>query len=674
MLRLPSIAAPAAALVLALVAHRAAAAELPADIGAGTLLFRSEAGFDVSAPLSTDVRIAVTGIVARVTVAQRFRNLGDGWAEAVYAFPLPDGAAVDRLRMRIGDRLIEGEIREKEQAAREYREARDSGRRASLVTQTAPSLFTTQVANIGPGESTDIIIEYLDTARYDGSGFSLRFPMTFTPRYENGGASGAKASNAAAVAAPSDPSIGSSAGPAASAGVAAEAALHVSLTPGLPVAEIESLHHEIRATADGSGYEIETASPTVPMDRDFVIAWRPRASSAPTAAALTETRGDTTYALLMVVPPAETHLYRAQPRELIYVVDTSGSMHGASIQQAKLALGDALGRLTGVDRFNVIQFNSTTSSLYPSPRPVTPETLAQARHYVATLGADGGTEMAPAIHAALAQPAAPGYLRQVVFLTDGAVQNETELFAAIRQRLGDARLFTIGIGAAPNSHFMRKAAQFGRGTYTHIGDAGAVAERMQALFTKLERVALADVLVDWPNAVELYPPRVPDLYAGEPVVVTASFPRGDGPIAIEVFGRLAGSPWSQSVEAKPAPSPGIAALWARRKIEHALDSRVEGVSESVIRSVVVETALEHGLVSPYTSLVAVDRTPARSRAAALERQAVGNMAPAGTSLAYLPATATPAELYRRLGWLAIAAAALLLGTLRRRSRFVGAPR
>jgi Ca-activated chloride channel homolog len=278
--------------------------------------------------------------------------------------------------------------------------------------------------------------------------------------------------------------------------------------------------------------------------------------------------------------------------------------------------------------------------------------------------------MLPAIRAALTQPAAQGYLRQVIFLTDAGVASETELFSAIEQDLGDARLFTIGIGAAPNSYFMRKAAQFGRGTYTHIGDLDTVAVTMHALFAKLDAVALTDVLVDWPAAAELYPPRAPDLYAGEPIVMTASFPApvatdAGGVLTLTAFGTAGGLPWSQVVTARASPVPGIATLWARRKIEHAIDSRVAGVDEALIRTVVIDVALEHGLVSPYTSLVAVDKTPARAAPTALERANVANMAPAGAVWGGFPQTATPAALVQLLGALAlvIAAAAMMVGAV-----------
>jgi Ca-activated chloride channel family protein len=414
----------------------------------------------------------------------------------------------------------------------------------------------------------------------------------------------------------------------------------------------------MRLTRERELYVLDTVAPRVPMDRDLVIAWRPQVGVAPAVAALTETRGDTTYALLMILPPENAHTARSQPREQIYVVDTSGSMGGESIVQAQASLKDALGRLTSADRFNVIQFNSFTTTLFAAPVPFSAQSYAEALRYVDSLTANGGTEIRSAIEAALAQPTTPGYVRQVVFMTDGAVGAETQLFTTIRQRLGAARLFTIGIGAAPNANFMRKAAQFGRGTYTYIGDTGDVAAKMQALFTKLEHVALSDVIVDWPEVSELYPHEVPDVYAGEPLVIVASYPAApDQPLLTTAFGQAAGAPWRQTVAGIPSELPGIATLWARRKIEQLIDSRVAGTDEGLIRRLVVETALEHHLVSPYTSLVAVDQTPVRT-AEALERRNVANAMSAGAQwVTALPRTATPAPLLRVVGTLVLLLAA-----------------
>jgi Ca-activated chloride channel homolog len=677
-----------------LTAQAARAAEFPADVGAPTLLFQDANGsFSTAAPLETDLRLSVAGVVARVRVAQRFRNTGTTYLEAVYVLPLPDDAAVDRLTMKIGERVIEGEIHERQAAERIYSEARAAGQRASLVRQTSANLFTTAVANIGPGEHIDITIEYLQTARYDAGEFSLRVPMTFTPRY---GApdtpEGQSSLTSAILPEPVTQLLEMAAG--ARSTPRNEALVHAVLAPGMPLEWIGSRTHELSsvrqqgpawsaarpamkvangAVANGvfehpppaDLYVLDTVAPRVPMDRDLVISWRPQVGASPAISALTETVGDTTYALLMILPPAAAHLQNAQPREQIFVIDSSGSMAGQSMLQAQAALRDALGRLRGGDLFNIVDFDSTTNTLYPAPRAFTTTTHGQALAFVDGLVADGGTEIGRAIAVALAQPATPGYLRQAIFMTDGAVGAETSVFDEIKRSLRDTRLFTIGIGSAPNSYFMRKAAQFGRGTYTHIGDVGDVNEKMTALFAKLERVALSDVVVDWPEAVELYPSEIPDVYAGEPLVLAASFPATpDKPLIATAFGLAAGLPWKQTVGGSPSELPGISTLWARRKIETLIDSRVAGIDEALIRKLVIETALEYHLVSPYTSLVAVDKTPQLSAAAALERRNIDNSMPAGAQWqAAFPKTATPGPLLRWLGaFFMVAAGSLLVAT------------
>jgi Ca-activated chloride channel homolog len=254
-----------------------------------------------------------------------------------------------------------------------------------------------------------------------------------------------------------------------------------------------------------------------------------------------------------------------------------------------------------------------------------------------------------------------------MFMTDGGVADENRLFGVIKNELRDARLFTVGIGSAPNSYFMRKAAQFGRGTFTFVDSTAGVEDSMRELFDKLEHVALTDVLVDWPAATEVFPPALPDVYAGEPLVVAASFPASRGkPLQLTAYARVSGAPWKQSISVDPVELRGISTLWARRKIEHTLDAKVDGVSADLIHKIVLDVALEHKIVSPYTSFVAVDETPARAESQPLERQNIASMRAAGQTALAVPQTASAAPLYRVLGALLIAAAALLWLALPRR--------
>ncbi|HUO82698.1 MAG TPA: marine proteobacterial sortase target protein [Gammaproteobacteria bacterium] len=608
-----------------------------ARIGAGTLVLRGAVA--VPAPrLSTAVEIAVSGLVARVAVRQSFRNDSSEWVEGVYVFPLPDGAAVDRLRMTIGDRVVEGEIREREAARDSYARARETGRRASLIEQDRPNLFATSFANIAPGETVTVEIGYQESLRYAAGVFVLRFPMTVTPRYEPGG--GTAAAGARTLRAQPVPATESQ-----------RVRLVVDIAAGFTLDGIDSRHHAVRVEDRGDRYHIELDGDTAPADRDFELAWRPVIGSEPGQAVFTETQDGERYALLLLMPPDYAGAGPAQPREMIFVIDTSGSMTGEPLEQAKDSIELALARLAPGDRFNLIQFNSLAESLYLEPRPATAETRAEALRYLRALQADGGTEMLPAVALALGGAAPPSHLSQIVFVTDGSVGNEEQVFALIGERLGEARLFTVGIGAAPNSWFMRKAAEFGRGSFTYVGDRSRVRADMEALFARLENPVLTDLAVDWPGdgPVEAWPARSPDLYAGEPLVLTARLgAMQTGTLALS--GRTLGGDWlRQGKLGTGRESPGIAALWARRKIEALTDERVRGGDAERIRTEIVQTALRHHLVSEHTSLVAVDRTPARPAGFDLAAAVVPNALPHGMVLAGLPQTATTAALNGLVG-------------------------
>jgi Ca-activated chloride channel family protein len=634
-------------------------AQFPEPVAApGLFLSNGPGSFRQATRLSTDVSIDVTGIVAAVSVAQRFRNDSDDWVEGVYVFPLPDDAAVDELTMVIGERRIEGEIQEREQAKRTYERARAAGQQASLVEQERPNLFTTSVANIAPRQETVIEIGYQQSAEYDQGEFSLRFPMTLTPRFVPGaGLQGGVASGLplATTAVPDavriTPPVLDPAGPLDNL-----AAIEVTLDAGAPLASLTSSSHETLTGVSGNRYTLRPVNREVPMDRDFVVNWQFPPSRSPRALSFAESVDAESYVLLMFLPPPTSDLADATPRELIFIIDTSGSMGGTSIQQARAALHWGLDRLTAIDRFNVIAFSDAAYPLFREPVAMTLRNLDEAHRFVNRLDANGGTNMAPALAAALAGPEAQGYLRQIVFITDGSVGNEAGLFQMIRTELGDSRLFTVGIGSAPNSHFMRKAAQFGRGTHLHIARPEEVEPGMRRLFDKIGHVALKQIELDWPASIETYPDRIPDLYRGEPVVVAARLGRQlTETMTIESTGTVGPYAWSQSIDVVPGTSPGVASIWARRKIEALLDRRLEGEPEASIRQDVVRVALAHGLLSPYTSLVAVDKTPEQTRSAALRREALGNLLPAGSDMnalfGRLPDTATDSRLLLSMGGL-----------------------
>ena len=358
------------------------------------------------------------------------------------------------------------------------------------------------------------------------------------------------------------------------------------------------------------------------------------------------------------------------PREVIYVLDTSGSMAGASIRQAREALTLALSRLSPADRFNVIEFNSYAQALFTEPQPADADAVRQAVRWVERLEARGGTEMAAALKLALRGDEASARVRQVIFLTDGAVGNEDELFRLIQERLGDARLFTVGIGSAPNSHFMTKAAQLGRGTFTYIGRIEEVKTKMDELFGKLETPVLKGLEVKWPVAsrADSWPARIPDLYAGEPLVVTAALEKLEGEVVLS--GERDGERWQARVSlAQASAGASVGSLWARKKVASLVDRLRDGAAEDEIRAQVVELATAHRLVTKYTSFVAVDRTPARPAADPLKLGAVPTLLPEGWEydkvFGELPRGATDSRFALLTGALALLLAASMLFARRR---------
>ena len=352
--------------VTLLFASQAEAADAPRQ---GTLLLRSRAadGEPLSAPLlSTAVAFHVSGMVARARVVQTFRNPGSGWYEGIYVFPLPDNAAVDHLRLRVGERTIEGEIKERAAARRTYAMASAQGKRSALLDQERPNIFTASVANIGPHESVVVELEYQETLRYRDGRFSLRFPMVVGPRYIPHGVADADRIRPVVLR------------PAEGRAPVNPVSIRVDLDAGVPLAEVSSSYHQVDVRSLGDARrEITLADGSTPANRDFVLRWAPRPQSAPQLAWFTQKENGRYYALLMLMPTAATARKRL-PREVIFVLDTSGSMAGTSIRQAREALVLALERLTPEDRFNVIEFNSYAHALFPDSREATPDQVRGA--------------------------------------------------------------------------------------------------------------------------------------------------------------------------------------------------------------------------------------------------------------------------------------------------------
>ncbi|MDO6441553.1 marine proteobacterial sortase target protein [Marinobacter sp. 2_MG-2023] len=627
--------------------------------------------------LGSDFDVRVSGLIADSTLVRTFRNTSDQWREGVFVFPLPEKASVYGLTMKVGERTIVGEVQPRAEAKKTYEKARDSGRHAATVEQQRPNLFTTRVANIPPGETVSVELNYQQLVSYRDGVFELTVPTTLTPRYMPGEPLAARPQEWQGGWAVPTTEV-----PDADAispftvdvdDVAADshrASVRFTIDAGLPLARVSSPSHELASRQDGQVMMVQPQAGEIVMNRDFVLRWQPLAGQEPGAAVFHQQWEGEDYLLAMVVPgrAGKTRL----PRELTFVIDTSGSMAGESIQQAREALQLGLETLAPGDRFNVIQFNSQPHALFVQPEQATANNLARARQYVSRLKADGGTEMASALTMALesqrmsadefsegTSPEASSRVRQVVFMTDGAVGNESALFSQIRRQLSDQRLFTVAIGSAPNRHFMREAARWGRGSYTAVQDPADISGPLVRLFAAMEAPVLTDIEVSWPSLSasmqeDSFPRRPGDLFQGEPLLQVV---RGVPPVGeLSVSGRLPGGAiWQKSLDLQQAASgTGLNRYWAREKIDSLLDeARIAGEEPDKAR--VTSLAVEHSLMSPYTSFVAVDKTPARDPESALVKDQLPTLLPAGSQpgMARYPQTATVAPLLVALGLLGL---------------------
>lgn len=619
------------------------------DVQRGQLLFRTtEPGRYAPAPLvATEIDIHVSGIVARATVKQYFVNPTGDWLEGRYVFPLPENAAVNRMKMVIGERVIEAKIAERGAARRAYDAAKQQGRRAALVEQHRPNIFSNNVANIPPRGRIAVQLHYAQRLGYDSGKFSLRFPLVVAPRFDPAGGvrhlvTQKVPKNGDGMPAPLRAALPPIVVPVHNTETAPPlnpVTLKVTLDAGMALTGVASATHKIDIETLGTGKRrITLNAKAVPADRDFTLDWTPKLTAEPLVAAFRETIGEDVYVAALVMPPAKQDAAAPrQPRDIVFILDRSGSMGGMSIRAARSALDSAIDRLGPADRFNLIRFSDQTDTLFDDAMRATDTNRLFAKLYLRDTRAQGGTVMRPALHTALRgntgggkaggvkageDGAENGRLRQVVFVTDGAVSNETELFRDIRKRLGDSRLFTIGIGSAPNSYFMRKAAEAGRGAFVYIPDIAQVETRMTSLFDKLERPALTGISYDWKQGGETatlhesFPATVPDLYFGEPVVLVsrlkaAAVDRGD------VLTLSAGG-WKTGLRLREArPATGIATLWARDKITALMDSRRDGTPEATVKTAVTRIGLAHSLVTRYTSLLATEKTVSRPKDAPL---------------------------------------------------------
>ena len=626
--------------------------------------------------LSASADIKVNGLIVFGKLKQKYLNNGPDFIAGEYVFPLPEGASINSLRVKVGGRIIDAHLKEKATAKAQFVQAKTDGKRAALLEQDRANLFRMAVANIPAGEQVEVELSYLDKVHIDNKQYSLQLPTTLTPRY-NPAPSAVHSENKESD---HDDALASFLNPIFnqnshnSSGMPNNPiSINVEMESGFALQQLHSDSHEINVQSSSeSQYRVQLKKGFEAMDRDFVLQWQQNNTETvpmlyyETPQAPEHTTAEKhSYMMLNITPTAEQFKPHVLPKDITFIIDTSGSMGGESIRQAKAALRQALDILPPSDSFNVIEFNSTHNTLFAASQPANTHNVKQAQQFVENLVADGGTEMKPALLSAFRQPAQSAeHLKQVIFITDGAVGNEAELSQVVHQFIGDSRLFSIAIGSAPNQYLFRQLSTLGRGTSIGIDQMSEVSEQLQALFNKINAPAMRDIeLVDADGHVlEVQPKVVPDVYYGEPLTLLLRTKDISGEVTVKA--KLAQQPVSFPLQLSQAtPAQGVAKLWGKQKISTLMDKihLAQGDPEQ-LKQDVIKLSLEHNILSQYTSFVAIDAETVRSPEQALRETQIASLLPKGTAFPQTALGTTPMAL---LSLLSLMLAALLRWKSRR---------
>ncbi|HEY9432278.1 MAG TPA: marine proteobacterial sortase target protein [Blastocatellia bacterium] len=565
----------------------------------------------------TDVKAEVSGQLARVTVTQEFHNPFREKIEAVYVFPLPQSAAVDDMTMVVGDRTVKGKIKRREEAQAIYEAAREAGQTASLLDQERPNIFTQSVANIAPGAEVKITISYVEFLKYEAGTYEFVFPMVVGPRYIPGRPTGKRGggwapdTNKVPDASRITPRVvpkGMRAGH--------DISIEVNLDAGVPIDGLQSRLHEVDlARTDTHRAVVRLKDQATIPNKDFILKFDV-AGKKISDAVMTHRGAQGGFFTLILQPPERVTAADVTPKELVFVLDTSGSMEGFPIEKAKETMKLALNNLYPEDTFNLITFSGDTHVLFPQPVRATRENLQLAQRFLASRQGSGGTEMMDAIRAALASSDEQDHVRIVCFMTDGEVGNEMEIISEI-QKHPNARVFAFGIGSSPNRFLLDKMAEHGRGEaeYVTLEDDGSAAARR--FHERIRNPLLTDIEIDWAGlpVADVYPKRIPDLFSVKPLILTGRYTSAARGV-IRLRGNLAGQNFVKEIPVELPESQtehdSMATLWARTRIDDLMSQDYAGIQnddpQPDMREAITQLGLEYRLMTQFTSFVAVEET------------------------------------------------------------------
>ena len=559
----------------------------------------------------TAVKAEVSGFMSRVTVTQDFENQFADKIEAVYIFPLPQAAAVDDLTMLIGERVIKGKIMRREEAQSAYAAAKQIGKVASLLDQEQPNIFKQQVANIMPGQRIRIVISYVETLKYEDGAYEWSFPMVVAPRYTPADTEEAGLDSSQSQTAPASNPSPASVPEGTRAGH--DISLEIDVDAGVPIVDVNSVSHETEVQhLNEKRAKVRLKDRTTIPNKDFHLTYR-IAGNTINDAVLTHRSERGGFFTLILQPPQRVTAEDVMPKELVFVLDTSGSMEGFPLEQAKQTMNLALDKLYPHDTFNLIMFSGDTEILFSEPAPATPENLRKAKRFFSKRKGDGGTEMMKSIKAALDPSDSQQHVRIACFLTDGQVGNDREILAEI-QKHPNARVFAIGFGSSPNRFLLDKMAEYGRGEVDYVYETGDMSAQAQRFNDRIRNPLLTDISIDWNGlaVTDVYPKRLPDLFDVKPLILSGRYTTpGKGTIRLK--GKMAGQDFVREIPVEFPETESdhdvLATLWSRRKIDELMREELESYDQTVKankREEITSLGLQFKLMTPYTSFVAID--------------------------------------------------------------------
>lgn len=565
----------------------------------------------------TEVKTEITGSLARVLVTQEFQNPLSEKIEAVYVFPLSQNAAVDDMTMLVGDRTVKGKIKRREEARAIYEEARNRGQVAGLLDQERPNIFTQSVANILPGATIKVTISYVEFLKYEAGTYEFSFPMVVGPRYIPGEPVG-KQGTGWAPDTGQVPDASKITPPVAAEGMRAghDISLKLSVDAGVPIDSLNSGSHEINITRPGpTQATVELRDLATIPNKDFLLKFDV-AGKKINDAILSHRGAQGGFFSMIFQPPDRVAPAEVTPKELVFVLDTSGSMNGFPIEKAKETMKLALDALYPQDTFNLITFAGDTHILFPQPKPATRENLRQAQVFLESRRGSGGTEMMKAIRAALDPSDQQDHIRIVCFMTDGYIGNDMEVIGEV-QKHPNARVFSFGIGSSVNRFLLDKMAEAGRGEVEYVAlndDGSAAAKRFQE---RVRNPLMTDIEIDWSGlpVADVYPKRIPDLFSAKPLILSGRYTAG-AKGTVRIKGKMAGRDFSREIPVDLPASQNehdvLATLWARTRIDDFMSQDYQGIqngnAKPEVREAITQLGLEYRLMTQFTSFVAVEET------------------------------------------------------------------